>query len=320
MEVKRHLPEIDLLKGVLILLMITFHLVFIELKYPYAKSVVYCFHMPAFLIISGYLMKTEKEWNAFLKTLLWYFVPYLILESGYIVMASILPIREHIDELTPTVFLDKLFVHPLGPYWYLQTLIICGLTSKAVFSWIRASLPAQLLSQGMLFYLFSSILGIVDLHMTLFFLAGVTLRKTNVGLSRFFYPTWVSIPVFLLLASAERNLAPYALGSIAVVWTAISSILFVGQSVSTLRPHRILTPLHQTLCFLGRNTLSLFLFSPIFTLLCKPLAGALQFDSTGILFLTLSLIICASGSLAIAWAMDFLRLSPLFCGREKMIR
>ena len=47
--------EIDYLKCIFITLMIIFHLVYIGDKYPYAKQIVYTFHMSAFLIISGYL-------------------------------------------------------------------------------------------------------------------------------------------------------------------------------------------------------------------------------------------------------------------------
>lgn len=42
--------EIDYLKCIFITLMIIFHLVYIGDKYPYAKQIVYTFHMSAFLI------------------------------------------------------------------------------------------------------------------------------------------------------------------------------------------------------------------------------------------------------------------------------
>ena len=47
--------ELDFLKCIFIILMIIFHLVYIGDSYPYAKQVVYTFHMSAFLVISGYL-------------------------------------------------------------------------------------------------------------------------------------------------------------------------------------------------------------------------------------------------------------------------
>ena len=52
--------EIDYLKCVFIVLMVVFHLVYVGDKFPYAKQVVYTFHMPAFLLISGYLANMDK--------------------------------------------------------------------------------------------------------------------------------------------------------------------------------------------------------------------------------------------------------------------
>ena len=49
----KRIEEIDFIKCVLILLMVTFHLVYIGNTYPLAKSFVYTFHMPCFLVLSG---------------------------------------------------------------------------------------------------------------------------------------------------------------------------------------------------------------------------------------------------------------------------
>ena len=119
--------EIDYLKCIFITLMIIFHLVYIGDKYPYAKQIVYTFHMSAFLIISGYLANNRKDARSFLRKFLWIFIPYACMEAAYTVMSHFLPVRESVDAITPTVLLDKIFLHPMGPYWYLHTLILCSL-------------------------------------------------------------------------------------------------------------------------------------------------------------------------------------------------
>ena len=121
---QKHIPQIDFLRCVFIVLMVLFHLVYIGDSYPMAKQVVYTFHMPGFLLISGFLSNTDKPLKAFARQLLWLMVPYMVMEAGYTVMASLLPIREHIDRLTLGVLLEKLFLAPLGPYWYLHTLMV----------------------------------------------------------------------------------------------------------------------------------------------------------------------------------------------------
>ncbi len=70
------------------------------------------------------------------------------------------------------------------------------------------------------------------------------------------------------------------------------------------------------LLFLGRNSLMLYVFSPIFTVLCKRLVPYLQFDPTGLIFLLVSLAFCVTGSLLIAWLMDLTRISRFFFGRK----
>lgn len=132
--IRRKLPymesrvkEIDYLKCIFITLMIIFHLVYIGDKYPYAKQIVYTFHMSAFLIISGYLANNRKDARSFLRKFLWIFIPYACMEAAYTVMSHFLPVRESVDAITPAILLDKIFLHPMGPYWYLHTLILCSL-------------------------------------------------------------------------------------------------------------------------------------------------------------------------------------------------
>lgn len=94
------IEELDYFKSIFILLMITFHLAYFGDGYPYLKKFVYTFHMPGFLIISGYLMNINKTVRNYGKTVLWLAIPYLVMETGYVLMASVLPIRDHIENLS----------------------------------------------------------------------------------------------------------------------------------------------------------------------------------------------------------------------------
>ena len=69
------------------------------------------------------------------------------MESGYTVMASLLPIREHIDQLTIGVLLDHIFLHPMGPYWYLHTLMICGIFYYIAFRKPKRGVFSSVLKQ-----------------------------------------------------------------------------------------------------------------------------------------------------------------------------
>lgn len=311
----KRIQELDYVKGILILLVISFHLVWFEQLHPDIKQVVYCFHMPGFLFISGYLMNINKEAHQFLRTLLWLAVPYVVMESGYIYMASILPINDHIDCLTPLVFLDRLLLHPLGPPWFLHALILCG----AVYKTLSLPLPSKERSEfffgwervvltGIVYYVLAHFLGILSFSSALYFLAGAALRRSGTDFVEFFRPSSLSIILFALLACLSERPTQGSLNGVLIAYFAMSSLLFLYKHLAPApRP---------LLLFFGRNSLPLYIFSPIFTVLCKRLVPYLQFDPTGLIFLFVSLTFCVSGSLAIAWAMDIIGISRFFFGRK----
>ena len=306
------IKELDYIKGVMIIFVITFHLVYFENLYPYAKQVVYTFHMPVFLVISGYLMNICKQWKVFLTTLLGLTIPYLLMESGYIMMASMLPINEHIDHLTIGVFFSKLALHPLGPYWYLHSLILCGLTYYIVFRYARVKNLTRFILMGIAFYFYSRVLTILSFASSIFFLAGVILRQSNISFTCFFQSSSVAIVALGLLAINTPYLNQATLGGILIIYLATSycMVLYKHSHQQVL----------QLISFLGKNSLLLFLFSPIFTFLCKLFIPYLEFDKTGVLFLIISLMICISGSLCLGYLSDVLRLSPLLFRKKRIIQ
>ena len=313
MTVKAHrrIDELDFLKCIMIVLMVAFHLVYFEELYPYAKQVVYTFHMPVLLIISGYLTNIDKSPLRFLKGILWLFVPYAIMECGYIWMSSLLPIRDHIDHLTASVFLDKLFLHPLGPYWYLHALILCGLTYYAVFKWCPMRTMSHCVLLGLLFAGYAY-LGILSLSRAFYFLAGVVVHQSRFSFLEVFRPSWLAVVGLALLVIHPENLHTDVVGGVLIVYLVVSFCLALYPMVRGR--------LRTFMLFLGRNTMPIFVFSPIFTILCKFLVPYLAFDKTGLLFLVISLTVSISGSLAIGWVMDRLRVSPFFFGKKAIDR
>lgn len=301
---QQRIDKLDFLKGIFIILMITFHLTYFEDLHPYAKQVVYTFHMPGFLIISGYLMNINKQGKDIIKTLVGYAIPYVIMESGYILMASTLPIREHIDVLTLEVFIEKLTIHPLGPYWYLHTLLICGIAYVAIFRYAPMKNISRIIFLGIIFHIFSNVLGVMSFACSLYFLAGIVLRQSKLSFTDVFQQSLVAIVAFALLAMHPHNLLMGESGGVLMVYLVIVAIFsihsYIGKRTQSL------------FSFLGKNTMPLFLFSPIFTFLCKPLVPIFQFDSTGLIYLFVSLVICVIGCLSIEWVMNKSGLSQYF--------
>lgn len=308
------LNELDFLKCLFILLMVVFHLTYLSAVFPYAKQVVYTFHMPGFLIISGYLMNVHKGGRDFMRMLWWLFVPYAVMESGYIVMASLLPINEHIDRLTLGVFLQRLLVRPLGPYWYLQAMILCGAVHYAV-----SRIPRLHLLLRLALYVAAchalSLTGALSFPCAMYFLAGVAVRTLGMGMREVFRPLWLSALFFLLLMCDARNLDKSTLGGWLIVYFSMS----LGMSIYYSLPRAVAAPL----LYIGRNTMPIFLFSPVFTILCRqllPLFPATMCEELrAMLFLVVSLPLCVAGSLAVARALEISRLSRLMFGKDRVI-
>ncbi|MES4921116.1 acyltransferase family protein [Hoylesella timonensis] len=304
--------ELDFLKCVFILLMIVFHLVYIGNRYPVAKAFVYTFHMPGFLIISGYLLHVQKPVPQFLRYIQWIFVPYLLMESGYVVMASVLPIREHIQQLTFGLFLDKLFLHPLGPYWYLHTLMLCGIVTYVVAQFANHHRVWMLL--GVLLCLWVlALLGLVTWINAVYFCVGVALRLYHRPFIDTFHPAWWSFIGIVLVATCVPNaLQRHTMGGMLIVYFVISFLLW-------LYPY-LPKGAEKISLFIGRNSLIQLLFSPMFTVLSKLFQSYLLFEPSGMLFMLVALLFTVVGSFTVAYILQKLHVARYVFGKSRIIK
>lgn len=305
--------ELDFLKCVFIILMIIFHLVYIGDKYPICKNITYMFHMPAFLIISGYLMNINKSVRRFSYTMVWIFIPYAILETGYVFMSSILPTREQITELAIPIFLHKVFISPMGPYWYLHTLILCSIPYYIIY---RLAHTCRNISRFIIlfscFLIMSHILHLLSFSNTMYFMIGIVIGQNKIDFTNFFQSSLLSIIPFTILCFYHESIIHQTLFGVIMTYLAISITLFLHNSL----PYNI-----KTLCyFIGRSTLIILLFSPIFTILSKLYLPLFAFDYSGIIFMCSSIIFVICGCLALTAIIDKLHLSFLFFGKKKMLQ
>ncbi len=313
-QTNKRLQEADYLKAVLILLMVAFHLVYIGDHYPQMKEVVYLFHMSSFCVLSGffYARTNASNWWHRTKTLL---IPYLILESGYILMASITPVREHIAQLTPALFFKHLFLSPLGPYWYLHTLLFVLMTKKAASFLIPQwnSARAHFLWLAITLFLYIALhQWAPTLYYCRFFFYGVLISWGG-NLLRYFWKSWWSIiPIAILIGIREKYHFPSTGFTQWLLTYLMMGLLFKSYRILPQAGMRILG-------FWGRNTLVVLFFSPLFTFLSKLYQPFFtQWDPSGILFLGISLIVVMGGCLGVAQILDWLHLSPLM-GRKPLL-
>lgn len=309
----KRLEEADFIKTVCIVLMVVFHLAYIGDLYPMVKKFVYTFHMPAFLMLSGYFLNVCKSNRDFLRSMWWLFVPYAVFESAYVVMASFLPTRDAVDQLSFPLVLDKLFLDPLGPYWYLHTLLLASVVSYVLCRMLRFRLSSFAVSilVAVVLGVLSYATGILSLPNVLYYAFGFALSQMQIPWSRFVRPSLWSLLPLLLLAFFPESWNKTTVVGIAIVYFMMSLLQAIYM--------RLPLPLQQGSGIVGRNTLPILIFSPIFTMGAKVLLPYLSFDRSGMLFLVAATFLTLFGSLFLTWLMDGLHLSRYFWGKSRML-
>lgn len=309
---RERIHQLDYLKGILILLMVIFHLALVEETYPMLREAVYTFHMSAFLIISGYLANVNKMPLDLGNGLLRLVVPYVLFESLYILMqyfmGGSLGTHNAIELLTPTDFICRVATQPTGPYWYLHTLILCMVTYFAIYRLLGLRAMSGLAVTGLILYGMSLVIEGLHWDYIIYFLIGMFILQCGGTLTRVIAPSFWAILPLIVLFSSKDNFHNGSLAGVAITILVMSSLLaFYPYCTSLVR---------NLLCYIGRNSLAIVVFSPIFTLATKRFQSLFSFDPTVISFTIVAVILVVSGCLLCSWISDKLRISRFIFIRE----
>ncbi len=310
----RRIEELDFLKCVMITLMVVFHLAYFGDLHPHAKQFVYTFHMPAFLVISGYLLSTGKAPKAFLRSTWWLLMPYAVMEICYATASTMMPVRGGMESFTLLNLLDAVVLHPVGPYWYLHTLILADIVCYGVYNVInrlsRAKDGVSVLLCALVFFVLDHVCGVIATGNAAYFLIGFALKRYGVPFTSFVRASWLAVIPLVAICwlTPTEHLKAFSLLGIITVYLVCSAL----TAVFSVLGERVRRPL----LFIGANTLPILLFSPIFTMAAKALIPFFAFDRTGLLFMLTATAITLAGSLIIAKAMDLIGASPWFCGKR----
>ena len=240
----------------------------------------------------------------------WIFIPYTIMEISYACMSMLFPVWDGIKEISASVLLGKVLLDPIGPYWYLHTFILCGTTYYFVHTYLSSTPFIRLLVTSSLLLLFSYIFHLLTFANAFYFMAGTAIHLGNVR-------SYLVSPLLFLPLSSGFSVQPAGeseqstLGGILITGLVISLSLYIYKHL----PHTV----KQASLFIGKNTLPILLFSPVFTALSKLFLPFFSFDPTGICFLCTATVITLYGSIFIAFCLDKARLSPFFFGKKILI-
>lgn len=325
---KQRNTDIDWIRAILIILMILIHIVSFGNAYPQLKAGILSFMMPTFLIITGYLVNIEKSPKEMGRYLMCLALPYVIMVTGFSVLSYFMPVRDGITELSLSQICEKIFVTSIGPYWFIQTMIICGILYYVSFKgaiWGTLRQGKTTMSTTTSLFIFATLLLLLSKTPALspsaatYYFIGAVLRQCHIGFDRIFRPSPVALLLWINLLGLEEW---YDWGTLAIVfscWCCISSLMWIHSLIKRLQDNVSVRKTEDTLLYMGRNTLPIYLFHPIFTMAAKFYHPLFNWDSSEICFALVTIFIAIAGSIGIAKMMEKTHLAYLF-GKGKMLR
>lgn len=325
---KQRNTDIDWIRAILIILMILIHIVSFGNAYPQLKAGILSFMMPTFLIITGYLVNIEKSSKEMGRYLMCLALPYVIMVTSFSVLSYFIPVRDGITELSLSQICEKIFVTSIGPYWFIQTMIICGILYYVSFKgaiWGTLRQGKTTMSTTTSLFIFATLLLLQSKTPALspsaatYYFIGAVLRQCHIGFDRIFRPSPVALLLWLLLLGMEEW---YDWGTLAIVfscWCCISSLMWIHSLIKRLQDNASVQKTEATLLYIGRNTLPIYLFHPIFTMAAKFYHPLFSWDRSEICFALVTIFIAIAGSIGIAKMMEKTHLAYLF-GKGKMLR
>lgn len=325
---KQRNTDIDWIRAILIILMILIHIVSFGNAYPQLKAGILSFMMPTFLIITGYLVNIEKKPKEMGRYLMCLALPYVIMVTGFSVLSYFMPVRDGITELSLSQICEKIFVTSIGPYWFIQTMIICGILYYVSFkgaTWRTLRQGKTTMSTTTSLFIFATLLLLLSKTPALspsaatYYFIGAVLRQCHIGFDRIFRPSPVALLLWINLLGLEEW---YDWGTLAIVfscWCCISSLMWIHSLIKRLQDNASVRKTEDTLLYIGRNTLPIYLFHPIFTMAAKFYHPLFSWDRSEICFAFVTIFIAIAGSIGIAKMMEKTHLAYLF-GKGKMLR
>lgn len=325
---KQRNTDIDWIRAILIILMILIHIVSFGNAYPQLKAGILSFMMPTFLIITGYLVNIEKSPKEMGRYLMCLALPYVIMVTGFSVLSYFMPVRDGITELSLSQICEKIFVTSIGPYWFIQTMIICGILYYASFKgaiWGTLRQGKTTMSTTTSLFIFATLLLLLSKTPALspsaatYYFIGAVLRQCHIGFDRIFRPSPVALLLWINLLGLEEW---YDWGTLAIVfscWCCISSLMWIHSLIKRLQDNACVRKTEDALLYIGRNTLPIYLFHPIFTMAAKFYHPLFSWDRSEICFALVTIFIAIAGSIGIAKMMEKTRLAYLF-GKGKILR
>lgn len=302
---------IDFTKGILICLMVMFHLHYYGTFMPQVVDpFVYSFHVSSFMLISGFLFKPEKAWVTFWHSYKYLLLLYLVFNvTDYVLVATVgktLGSSAQL-ELGWNDLLRVIFISPAGAYWYIHSLLWMYLAY-----WLIYKLPVDLIGEGgkvILLFIVIWVININDkLPWNIYFAVGALMRVLSTkyeNIINIFLPTWVASIPLVLIAFFTTRFSSLSPTGFATVLCFISMMMWIAMKFDN-------KGIIKFFSYIGRNTLPILLFSPFLTILSTMWHQLFVFDKSEVVYGLFSTAAVVTLCLLSAYVWDKLKLNKLF--------
>lgn len=138
----------------------------------------------------------------------------------------------------------------------------------------------------------------LNITAAIYYFAGVVIRQCRIDFNKVFHPTPLAFILWPFILCREDL---YDWGNMAVAfscWCCISALMWLNQYYKSQMIGK------STLLYIGKNTLPIYLFHPIFTMAAKFYHPLFAFDKSEILLAAFTIILAIAGSIAIAKVME----------------
>lgn len=313
---KGRLSAPDFIKGLAIMLMVYGHIASIGNAIEiHRKSIdlIYTFHMPLFLLTSGYFLNfmDDKLKEQITKQFRNVFVPYLIFITIYLLALIFVFKFVHITTSnTPPItvydFFYTVFLHPLGGYWFLHSIFIISaifLVNNFIFP-IKKDSNLFLLSLWLSFFIASFFLKLVLIKTCFYFFMGFILSRFSLlKMKSHTLMLVVGVAVIFFIYISKGDIRNFTFYQILWCW-GIFTVLWATASKMEK------TLVINVFSWIGRNTLVILVLHTFFLLIFKFLKSPfLVIDNSGFLYYFAATICTVLLSMLSAKLFDYLKLS-----------
>ena len=309
----------DWIKGIAIILMVYGHLTHVgtqDFLQNDLVGIIYTFHMPAFLIISGFFLDFNNDISKSIhKTFRRIMVPYFVFGSLYLLgLVLIQSLNIHTNNAPPATMLDFfkiLFFQPRGAYWFLHSLIILQasiLVSRYLTFCCKLDYPFIVLA--LFFIAMACQLGLLFPRTAVYFLIGLLLRKFSDLIPNALFSGIFLMGLIALIGNNE--IAVFSFFQVSWVLAILLFLAGVGLALSQQK-------IFAFGVWVGRNSLIILCFHAFFIVMFKPLANLfLLIDATGISYSLVVTLIATFGSIYSARIFDKLKFSKVLFGVNQL--